>query len=93
MTTCSMITFHRATYDDGFGFACMQAAYKLGICGRMDYSPFQGVTILAEGEEDNLSAFIDWIIQHAGYINHFSNQQLNRQPFNYKEFDIYRHTA
>ena len=31
MVTYSEISFYRLSYEDGFGFACMKAAYNFGI--------------------------------------------------------------
>ena len=87
------IRFKRKSYEDGFGFSCMKAAYLFGITGRLDYSPENGVRILAEGDQGMMSEFVKWIETNVNDShNLFFNNSLNYSG-KYKEFDIYRHTV
>ena len=92
MVSSALITFFRNAYDDGFGFACMKAAYKSGIRGRMDYCPEKGYIIQAEGEDHSLSEFFTWIKENAGAISNLNYQSYPNFPITYKEFDICRHS-
>lgn len=85
------IRFTRQRANDGFGFACMRAAYQFGITGRMDYN--HEVIIQAEGEESKILEFIEWIkvnvkeqtkIHYKNSLNYYGK---------YKEFDIFRHNS
>ncbi|MBK6346604.1 MAG: acylphosphatase [Bacteroidales bacterium] len=84
------ISFIRKKTDDGFGFACMKAAYLFGITGRMEYN--HEVKIHAEGERGNIEEFIAWIKENekddtqVRYNYSFNNSRK------YKEFDIFRQT-
>ena len=93
MVSSALITFYRNAYDDGFAFACMKTAYKLGIRGRMDYSPERGFIIHAEGENHSLSEFSTWINENAGAIRNLNYQPYPNFPITYKEFDIYRRST
>ncbi|KAF0199577.1 MAG: hypothetical protein FD166_5 [Bacteroidetes bacterium] len=93
MITYSEISFIRKSYEDGFGFACMKAAYGFGIRGRMDYGPETGVKILAEGEHDQISDFVNWIRTNIKDVNHLLFLTTINYSGKYQEFDIYRHTS
>ncbi|MFH1120442.1 MAG: acylphosphatase [Bacteroidota bacterium] len=91
MMTQSEISFIRKKTGDGFGFACMKAAYLLGITGRMEYN--HEVRIHAEGEPGKIEEFIAWIKENENdntqvrYNHSFNNSRK------YKEFDIFRQTV
>lgn len=87
------ISFRKKSYEDGFAFTCMKAAYQHGITGRMDYSMETGVKIQAEGEQQRIEEFIKWIeINIKDTYNILFYNSLNYSG-NFKEFDIYRHSA
>jgi acylphosphatase len=73
------IRFRKKSYDDGFGFACLKAAYSFDITGRMDYCPEKGVSILAEGEPARISEFLMWLEQNitdaSHQLTHLSNEK------------------
>lgn len=92
MVIRSQINFFRKNYEDGFGFACMKAAYGIGIKGRMDYGLEIGVRILAEGSQDQISDYIRWIRANIKDVNHLFFQKTINFNDKYQEFDIYRHT-
>ena len=74
MMIYSEISFTRKRCDDGFGFACMKAAYLFGITGRMEYN--HHVKIQAEGEQAKLEEFIAWIKENAKDTEHYTISQL-----------------
>jgi len=87
----AVISFTRKSYEDGFGFDCMKAAYLFGITGRMDYGTESGVRIEAEGEESMITEFIKWIENNGKiYDNTLSTRSIECNA-KFKEFDIYRH--
>ncbi len=91
MTLHGEVTFRRKSFDDGFGFACMKAAYQLGITGRMDYNSETGAKIIMEGDGKQLNNFLEWIKKNFTDVSEllFSATICTKQA--YKEFDIYRH--
>jgi len=93
MITYSEISFIRTGYDDGFGFACMKAAYGFGIRGRMDYGPETGVKILAEGENSQISEFMHWIRTNIKDVNHLIFLTKTNSYGKFQEFDIYMHSS
>ena len=92
MMTHTEISFTSKNYEDGFGFACMKAAYSFGITGRMDYCSESDVKISAEGEQDKIVEFIQWIeanVKDHDKILYNSPMKCTRK---FKEFDIYCHS-
>lgn len=86
------IIFKRKSYEDGFGFACMKAAYLFGITGRMDYGTESGVRIEAEGEEGRITEFIKWIENNGKNSDNILYTNSLEYDGKYKEFDIFRHS-
>jgi acylphosphatase len=87
------ISFKRKSYEDGFGFSCMKAAYLFGITGRMDYGHKTGVRIQAEGEQGRIAEFIKWIKANANGVDNILYQRSFTCSGAFKEFDIYLHTV
>lgn len=81
------ITFLRDTYDDGFGFLCMKAAYQYHITGKMLYGPSTGALIHAEGESDNILDFLQWISKLEKKKTKITKKTLTKERL-FKEFDI-----
>lgn len=54
------ITILNESTTPGFRFAIMEKAYRLAITGYVRRKKSGGVFIEAEGEEDNLEAFLQW---------------------------------
>lgn len=83
------IRFPEMTLPTGFGFACMKAAYSFRITGRMEYGNSLMVKIDAEGDPDQLSCFIDWIIRNIGSgptpVIRLSVEKQEK----YSEFDLF----
>jgi acylphosphatase len=86
------IIFKRKSYEDGFGFDCMKAAYLFGITGRMDYGPEVGVRIEAEGEESRITKFIKWIETNGKNSDNMLYTNSSEYDGKFKEFDIFRHS-
>lgn len=93
MMVHSEISFIRKSHEDGFGFACMKAAYFFGITGRMDYGLSSSITILAEGENEKICDFIKWIELNLNNSTKiiYDNSLINNTK--YKEFDIFRNSG
>jgi acylphosphatase len=85
----SEIGFIREKSDDGFGFACMKAAYQFGITGRMDYN--HEVKIQAEGEQAKIDEFIAWIKNNMKEQTQIHHKYSLNCSGKYKEFDIFLH--
>ncbi len=85
------ITFIKNSSEDGFGFACMKAAYLFGITGRMDYN--HQVKIEAEGHHDKMQEFISWIKENIKDSDILQYNSSNNYSGKFKEFDIYRHSV
>lgn len=54
------ITILNESNTPGFRFAVMEKAYRLSITGYVHRKKSGGVFIEAEGEEENLEAFLQW---------------------------------
>ena len=84
------IRFRRSTYDDGFGFTCLKAAYHFGIRGRMEYSNNSGVTIHAEGETPDVRQFLHWFEGIAFELKELHYSHSPAEGNRYQEFDLLR---
>jgi hypothetical protein len=93
MLIFSEISFQLNSYDDGFGFSCLKAAYHFNIKGRMDYSSNAGAIIKAEGDSRNIREFLHWMEGNVMEIHglQYSNSTLDTTRF--KEFDLFRHSG
>jgi acylphosphatase len=72
----------------GFRFNSMEKAYKYGIKGFVQYKLNSHLLIEAEGEEENLDAFIDWCKRGPipGIVKSISLKEISVQ--NFTSFDI-----
>lgn len=92
MKTHADINIVKRKYEEGFGFACMKAAYLYGITGRLDYDPENGIKIEAEGEAGNIIVFIKWIENNIKDSDSMQYKSTLNHSGKYKEFDIYLHS-
>lgn len=84
------IHFKRSTYDDGFGFTCLKAAYHYGIKGYMEYCDRSGVTIKAEGENSDVRQFLHWFEGIAFELQGLNYSHAPADENQFMEFDILR---
>lgn len=87
------IYFIRINTEDGFGFACMKAAYVSGVTGRMDYGNGSQVKIVAEGEQVKVADFIQWIKTNVLESSHLRYDTTMNYSGRYDEFNIYFDSA
>ena len=60
MKKCVHIRVYGHVQHKGFRFSAMQVAYQRGIRGFIQNRKDGSLYIVAEGEEDQLTGFIDW---------------------------------
>jgi acylphosphatase len=86
----SEISFRKIILEEGFGFACMKAAYAFGIKGRMIYGIESGVMIQAEGDQKRMDDFIRWLETNANKNKGEIDCKPGEYSGKFNEFDIYR---
>jgi acylphosphatase len=89
MINAAEIRFDKTSFDDGFGFSCMKAAYMCGVKGRMEYGPEMGVRIIVEGEEKVIAEFIRWLEDNVKDSVNLVIVYSFSPEYRYKEFDLY----
>jgi acylphosphatase len=72
----------------GFRFGAMQMAYKWNIRGYAEYRRDKTVEIVAEGDEENLDAFLDWCRTGPVWAKVVEVSYEEREWKGYTSFDI-----
>ena len=74
----------------GFRFSCMEAAYRFKVYGHVRNRSNGNVTIVAEGDEENVDEFIAWCHKGPAWARVLEIEEKPGKVKGYESFEIIR---